>query len=92
MFDLLQLLGGVILAIGYIPQIAQLVKTRSSGDLNLKTYVYLSIGILLMEIYAINLVARGSGLMFLITNSISLALTTAITLLIVFIRRSPKGQ
>jgi MtN3 and saliva related transmembrane protein len=71
-FDLLQLTGGFILSLGYIPQIIQIVKTRSASDLNLKTFVMMLAGIFLMEIYAINLFLHGSGGAFLITNTISL--------------------
>lgn len=90
MFDLLQLLGGVILSIGYIPQITQLVRTRSCKDLNLKTYLSILIGVSLMEIYAINLVRHGSGLMFLITNSASLLIVLTLCALIIWIKKGDK--
>ena len=68
-FDFLQLLGGVILSAGYIPQIVQLIRTRSCGDLNFNTYLSLFFGISLMEIYALNLwIKNGTGRMFFITN------------------------
>jgi len=38
MFDLIQLVGGLILAFGYIPQIEQLLCTKSSKDINLVTF------------------------------------------------------
>ena len=38
-FDLLQLAGGFILSFGYVPQIIQIIKTRSASDLNLKTRI-----------------------------------------------------
>jgi len=91
LFDILQLAGGVILAVGYIPQIAQIIHTKSCADLNLKTYLAMIAGIGLMEVYAINLVIHGSGLMFLITNSISLILVTIINFLIVFLRKPTKN-
>jgi MtN3 and saliva related transmembrane protein len=92
MFDLLQLIGGVVLAVGYIPQIVQLIKKRSCRDLNLKTYITLTVGIGLMEIYAVNLAVHGSGIMFLVTNSLSLLLTAAISALIIFIRLNNRQQ
>ncbi len=82
-FDFLQLVGGFILAVGYIPQIRQLLRTKSCGDLNLKTYLYLTLGIGMMEIYAIDLSKNGNGYMFLITNSLSLALVSLISVLII---------
>lgn len=90
MYDTLQLIGGLILAFGYIPQIAQLLKTRSCYDLNLKTYIAMTIGIGLMEIYAFDLVRNGSGVMFAVTNTISLALVTAISVMIICLRLSRK--
>lgn len=91
-FDLLQLLGGLILAVGYIPQIYQIVKTRSCKDLNLTTYISLFVGIGLMEAYAVNLVVNGSGTMFLVTNTISLVLVCIITILIVIYNRKEKEK
>lgn len=44
-YDWFQLIGGVILALGYLPQIRQLLTSRSCRDLNLKTYVALAAGI-----------------------------------------------
>ncbi len=71
-FDALQLIGGIIMAFGQIPQIVQILKTKSAKDLNIKTYLMMCAGILLMEAYAVNLVLHGSGGAFLITKSISL--------------------
>ena len=82
-YDFLQLVGGIILAVGYIPQIRQLLRTKSCGDLNLKTYLYLTLGIGLMEIYAVNLSKSGNGYMFLVTNSASLILVALISCLII---------
>lgn len=82
-FDFLQLVGGVILALGYIPQISQLLRTKSCGDLNLKTYLYLSLGIGMMEIYAFDLYRNGNGHMFLVTNSLSFALVGLVSFLII---------
>jgi len=92
MYDALQLIGGLILAIGYIPQIVQLLKTRSCKELNLKTYIAMTTGISLMEIYAINLVRNGSGVMFAITNTFSLALVAAISVMIICLRLSRKEE
>ncbi len=71
-FDALQLIGGAIMSFGQIPQIIQILRTKSAKDLNLKTFVMMFTGILLMEIYAVNLVLNGSGEAFLITNTVSL--------------------
>ena len=71
-FDILQIAGGFILSFGYIPQIIQIIKTKSAADLNLKTFVMTFTGVLFMEIYAVNLVLHKAGGAFLITNTISL--------------------
>lgn len=82
-FDIMQLAGGIILAVGYVPQIRQLLRTKSCGDLNLKTYLYLTLGIGMMEIYAIDLSQKGNGYMFLVTNTLSLILVFIISTLII---------
>ena len=63
LFDLSQLLGGILLALGYIPQIIQIKTTHSCRDLNPKTYLTIFVGVCLMEVYAINLWLNGSGYM-----------------------------
>ncbi len=82
-YDVLQLIGGLILAIGYIPQLIQIVKTKSVEDLNFKTFSSIFIGITLMEIYSVNLVKHGSGTAFLITNSLSLFIAGLMCFLII---------
>lgn len=86
-YDMLQLIGGLILAFGYIPQIVQIVRTKSCADLRLKTFVSMTVGISLMEIYAIHLALCGSGGMFLVTNSISLFMALLICILILAVRK-----
>lgn len=82
-YDWLQLIGGIILALGYLPQAKQLLETRSAKDLNLKTYILIFIGISFMEIYAVNLLIKNTAVMFCITNSISLIAVAYIIALIV---------
>lgn len=92
-FDILQLIGGIILAIGYIPQIIQIIKTKSCSDLNITTYVLLMLGIGLMEIYAMKLVlSSGYGLMFLVTNTISLFMVGVVNFLIVWTLCTSAGK
>lgn len=82
LFALMQLFGGIILSVGWIPQIIQIVRTKSVADLNLKAYLLMLLGIGLMEAYAVNLALQGSGLAFLITNSLSLAVVSTVVVLI----------
>lgn len=65
LFSLMQLIGGVILSLGWLPQIIQILKTKSVADLNLKSYLLMLLGIGLMEAYAVSLVLTGVGLAFL---------------------------
>ena len=84
-FGLFQLIGGVIMSIGYIPQIAQVLRTKSAEGLNFKSFGMIFSGILLYEIYAISLVVLdGSGHMYLITNSVSTFLSGLMCVLIKF--------
>lgn len=87
MFDALQLAGGIILSVGYIPQIIKLVKTKSSRDFNLKTFLMVLLGITFMEVYAVNLTMNGSGVMFLVTNTMSLIIQIVLVTLIYKYRR-----
>lgn len=86
-YNLLQLIGGIILSVGYVFQVKQTWITKSVEDLNFTTYLSVFIGILFMEIYAINLVIiNNAGLMFLITNSMSLVLSGTMVVLILLFR------
>lgn len=87
-FDFLQLLGGFILSFGWIPQIIQIIKTRSVHDLNPRTFVFLFTGILLMEVYGIHLALEGTAIAFLITNTMSLILILIILVLLIHFRKS----
>ena len=69
-YDILQLVGGMILSIGSIPQIEQIVRTKSVKDINLTSIITLILGMLLMQIYAVH----AELTMFIITNTISLLL------------------
>jgi MtN3 and saliva related transmembrane protein len=91
-YDWFQLIGGVILALGYLPQIRQLLTSRSCRDLNLKTYVALAAGIGMMEIYAYNLWVHDTAAMFFATNTISLAMVLYIIILIKSVRNDKEGN
>ena len=78
------------MSFGQIPQILQILKTKSAKDLNLNTFAMMFTGILLMEIYAVNLVLNGSGGAFLITNTISLIASSIMVSLILKYGRKDK--
>lgn len=91
MFSLFQLIGGIIMSVGYIPQISQILKTKSSEGLNSRTFAMIFTGILLYEIYAVSLVLlENSGHMYLITNSVSTFLSGLMYLLIRIFKNKEK--
>lgn len=89
-YDWLQLIGGIILALGYLPQAKQILETGSVKDLNIKTYISIFVGVFLMEIYAVNLFIQNTAIMFFATNSISLIMVGyIITLILAFGKKTP---
>lgn len=77
--NILQFTGGIILAVGYIPQIIKIIKTKSVDDLS---GVYLSmmvLGIALMEVYGVYYIKSAS--MFFVTNTISLTVSSIMCIL-----------
>ena len=93
-FSLLQLIGGVILSIGYIPQIIKMVKTRSVDDFS-KIYLgSIFFGIVLMEMYAVYMyIVLGIPEMqsFFITNTASTILSgTEFLLLMMYSTKKTK--
>lgn len=71
LFNLLQLIGGIILSIGYIPQIKKTLTTKSVADLSSAYYVNIFVGVGCMEAYAIYSALHGVAYMFLVTNTIA---------------------
>ncbi|MDF3255017.1 MULTISPECIES: PQ-loop repeat-containing protein [Bacillus] len=91
-FNLLQLIGGVILAVGYLPQIVKIIKTKSVTDFSRLYLGGIFTGIVFMEIYAVYMffVMHTAGA-FLITNTISFILSgTEFALVLFFYNRSKK--
>lgn len=80
-FNLLQLIGGIILSVGYIPQIAKTIKTKSVEDLSPMYYFNVFLGVGLMEAYAIYSALHGVAYMFLVTNTIAWVLGGTMLLL-----------
>jgi uncharacterized protein with PQ loop repeat len=54
MFDILVLLGGLIVAFGTIPQIEQMVRTKSVNDINLTNVILTLVGIVMMMIFSVH--------------------------------------
>ena len=88
-FNGLQFVGGLILTFGYVPQIIKIFKTKSVQDFSLNYALMLSLGIFLMELYAIYNAIKGVAVMFLITNTIAwLCEMTMLTLILVYRKRT----
>lgn len=87
-FSMLQLLGGIILSIGYIPQIIKMIRTRSVDDFSKLYLGAVFSGIVLMELYAIYMyIVLGVAEMqaFFITNTASTILSgTEFALLLMY--------
>lgn len=81
-----QLIGGAILSFGWIPQIIQILRTKSARDLNPNTFWLLFAGIGFMEVYGVHLAMEDVGYAFLITNSMSLVLVVIILVLMMMYR------
>lgn len=80
--NICQLIGGIILAIGYMPQIRTTLKTKSVEDIDRAYYPSIFAGVLMFEIFAVTLYATtGEGIMLLITSSTTFVLVaTMLTL------------
>ena len=85
--NIMQLAGGIILSVGYIPQIARIIKTKSVDDFSFQYLFYMVLGIGLMEVYAVYNAVRGQAVMFLVTNTISLLTSGIMFLLYLYYRR-----
>ena len=82
-FDLIQLISGLIICYSYVPQIFKIYKTKSVEDVSIMMYILCTIGCLLFQIYVIHLiVVFGTGFTILFTNSLSLLLSIIMVYLI----------
>jgi MtN3 and saliva related transmembrane protein len=74
--NLLQMIGGIILSVGYIPQITKILKTKSVRDFSRIYLGGIFTGIIFMEIYAVYMFfIVGTAGAFFITNTVALALS-----------------
>lgn len=76
LFNMLQLIGGIILSVGYLPQIYKIIKTHSVRDFSRIYLGGIFIGIVFMEAYAIYMYffQHAAG-MFFLTNTVSTILS-----------------
>ena len=87
-FDFLQLFGGILLTIGYIPQIRKILRTRHVESFDLSAFSIIAIGIGFMQAYATyQWFVLGVAGAFMITNTISFVISLVMVGLIVLYRR-----
>lgn len=86
--NIVQLIGGVVLTIGYIPQIKQIVKTKSVEDFNINYLRSIAIGVGCMEVYAVYQFSKGLATAFFITNTVSFLLALVMLVLNLKYRRN----
>lgn len=83
-----QFVGGILLTMGYVPQIIKTFKTRSVEDFSLPYYILVATGITLMEIYAAyNVFVHGNGHMFLVTNTLALMCSGSMALMTIMYKK-----
>jgi MtN3 and saliva related transmembrane protein len=88
-FDILQLLWGVILTSGYIPQIVKTFKTKDVNSFSMNYIVMAALWITLFQIYAIYLYSStGQGIAFLITNTASWICASTLLVLVLMYRNN----
>lgn len=88
-FNMLQLIGGLILAVGYLPQIIKIIKTKSVRDFSLIYLGGIFTGIVFMEAYAVYMFfVQGTAGAFFATNTVSFILSgTEFLLVLIFWNR-----
>lgn len=83
LFDLFQIVGGLILAFCSLPQIIQIMRTKSAEGLNPNTFLLMFAGISFMEVYAIHLAVHAGSWAFLFTNTLSLVSLFILNILLI---------
>jgi MtN3 and saliva related transmembrane protein len=91
--NLLQLIGGFILSVGYLPQIAKIIKTKSVKDFSLIYLGSIFGGIVLMEIYGLYMYFHeGTAGAFAFTNTLSFILSGTEFFLVLFFLKKYKQK
>lgn len=72
LFSTLQLIGGVVLVISYLPMIKLLHKTKSAENQSLSFWIILDIGMILFELNALYLAVTLGQYSYAISQSLNL--------------------
>jgi MtN3 and saliva related transmembrane protein len=92
-FNTLQLIGGLILAVGYFPQIIKIIKTGSVRDFSRLYVGGIFTGIVFMEAYAIYMYFfQHTAGAFFATNTVSFILSGTEFFLILYFWNRQKKQ
>jgi len=87
-FDFIQLFGGILLTVGYIPQIRKILRTRDVESFDMTAFLIIALGIGCMEAYACyQWFVKGVAGAFMITNTISFVISLIMVGLILLYRR-----
>ena len=91
-YENLQCIGGFIILTGYIKQIRDIYAGSICLGLSLKAYSTVLIGVFLMEFNALNILLKGYGSAFFVTNTITCVMMLYLILLICVRQDSEKTQ
>jgi MtN3 and saliva related transmembrane protein len=86
-YDILQLVSGVLAVSAFIPQIVKTLKTKSVGDISPPMFALNVIAATLAEFYALNLWKEQDEPAFLITNSMILLGSSTLLFLLLRYRK-----
>jgi MtN3 and saliva related transmembrane protein len=90
-FDFLQLFGGILLTVGYIPQIRKILRTKNVESFDLMGFSIIALGIGCMEAYACyQWFVRGVAGAFMITNTIAFIIALILVGLILYYRKGKR--
>lgn len=93
LIEIFQILGCVVMAVGYIPQAIQTIKTRSCDESNIKQYMTMVVGLGMTEGYALSMAMTSSrGNLLFIFNTVFFLLALAMCLLVLYMKKSALGN
>lgn len=90
-FDYIQLVGGMILAGSYFPQIFKTAKVKKVDEISLGFWSFLFIGLFGMEMNAIHLIKLGT-VSYAITETFNVLLCGIFLGQVIYYRKFPNGR
>lgn len=77
-------IAGALIVVGYVPQLVQIVKTRSTKDVSLHTYVLLILAQILWVVYGI----LKADARIIVTNVISCTIAICVLFYSMYLRKT----